>query len=81
MISNNDLSAKLCKIACELDKISAGEYTESERKRVTVLLAAELHQISNEKFEPSTSLGWGDIRPTNNTKKTYKSKTGRDLPF
>ena len=82
MLSNNQLSEKLCSLACKIDDAAAGAYTDSERKRILTLIAAELHDISNEKFEPaSAALGWGDIRPKNDTKKTYKSKSGQDLPF
>lgn len=81
MISNNVLSEKLCKLACQLDKISSGEFTASEGRRILVLVAGELHDLSNEKFVPEAVTTWADIKPKNDTKKTYKSKTGRDLPF
>lgn len=80
-MTNNELSEKLCKIACKIDDMALGAYTDAERKRILTLLAGELHQLSNEKFAPSASIGWADIKPKNDTKKTYKSKSGQDLPF
>lgn len=79
MISNNELSEKLCKLACQLDK--ASELSDSERKRIMIQIASELHAISNEKFAPSSNgIGWNDIKPQN-TKKTYMTKDGRVSPF
>lgn len=80
-LTNNQLSEKLCKLACKIDDMALGDYTDSERKRILTLIAAELHDISNEKFAPTSGTSWADIKPKNDTKKTYKSKSGQDLPF
>lgn len=77
-MTNRELSEKLCKMACQLNELSA-EGSTSEMKRVLILLAGELHDLSNENYTPSTPT-WDSIKPK--TKKpTYTNTSGRKMPF
>lgn len=78
-MTNRELSEKLCKLACQMNDLSA-EGSTSEMKRVLILMAEELHVLSNENYTPSTPT-WDSIKPKTAKKTTFTNTTGRKMPF
>ena len=69
-MNSRELSEKLDALATRL---------ESEPDDF-MAIAAELRQLSNEKYAPGNSVTWAEIKPKS-TNKTYTDKSGKKSPF
>lgn len=55
-MTNRELATKLCELACQLEQLTG------DNEEVTYRISKELHELSNERYEPPAHTTWEDLK-------------------
>lgn len=81
MLTNKELSTRLCELACKLEEANDSDHPDAFR--VVREVTQELHVLANEKYEPGHQT-WADLKaqvPSASKKKKFYDSRGQETPF